>query len=88
MHFGFLTFNLTMSSIVIYSTPTCPFCIMAKNFFKKHNVSYAEKDVSSDQEAAQEMIKKSGQMGVPVIEIDKEIIIGFDEIKLKSYLKL
>ena len=88
MHFGFLTFNLTMSSIVIYSTPTCPFCIMAKNFFKKHNVSYAEKDVSSDQEAAQEMIKKSGQMGVPVIEIDQEIIIGFDEIKLKSYLKL
>ena len=42
----------------IYSTPTCPYCIMAKNFFKKHNVSYAEKDVSSDQEAAQEMIKK------------------------------
>ena len=75
-------------SITIYSTSTCPYCIMAKNFFKKHNIAYEEKDVSSDQEAAQEMIKKSGQMGVPVIEIDKEIIIGFDEIKLKSYLKL
>ena len=72
----------------IYSTPTCPFCIMAKNFFKKHNVSYAEKDVSSDQEAAQEMIKKSGQMGVPVIEIDKEIIIGFDEEKIAELLKI
>ena len=77
-----------MPSIVIYSTPTCPFCVMAKNFFKKHNVSYAEKDVSSDQEAAQEMIKKSGQMGVPVIEIDKEIIIGFDEEKIAELLKI
>ena len=87
MHFGFLTFNLTMPSIVIYSTPTCPYCIMAKNFFKKHNVSYAEKDVSSDQEAAQEMIKKSGQMGVPVIEVDNEIMVGFDEERLKKRLK-
>jgi len=77
-----------MSSIVIYSTPTCPFCIMAKNFFKKHNVSYAEKDVSSDQEAAQEMVKKSGQMGVPVIEIDEKIIIGFDQEKIAELLKI
>jgi len=72
----------------IYSTPTCPFCIMAKNFFKKHNVSYAEKDVSSDQEAAQEMVKKSGQMGVPVIEIDEKIIIGFDQEKIAELLKI
>ena len=72
----------------IYSTPTCPFCIMAKNFFKKHNVSYAEKDVSSDQEAAQEMVKKSGQMGVPVIEIDEKIIIGFDKEKIAELLKI
>ena len=72
----------------IYSTPTCPFCVMAKNFFKKHNVSYAEKDVSSDQEAAQEMVKKSGQMGVPVIEIDEKIIIGFDQEKIAELLKI
>ena len=77
-----------MPSIVIYSTPTCPYCIMAKNFFKKHNVSYAEKDVSSDQEAAQEMVKKSGQMGVPVIEIDEKIIIGFDQEKIAELLKI
>ena len=75
-------------SITIYSTPTCPYCIMAKNFFKKHNVSYAEKDVSSDQEAAQEMVKKSGQMGVPVIEIDEKIIIGFDQEKIAELLKI
>ena len=74
--------------ITIYSTPTCPYCIMAKNFFKKHNVSYVEKDVSSDQEAAQEMVKKSGQMGVPVIEIDEKIIIGFDQEKIAELLKI
>lgn len=61
---------------------------MAKNFFKKHNVAYEEKDVSIDEEAAKTMIKKSGQMGVPVIEADGKIIIGFDEEKLKNYLKL
>ena len=76
-----------MPSIVIYSTPTCPFCIMAKNFFKKHNIAYNEKDVAADQMAAQEMIKKSGQMGVPVIEVDNEIMVGFDEERLKKRLK-
>lgn len=75
-------------SVVIYSTPTCPFCIMAKNFFKKHNVAYTEKNVAADQEAAQEMIKKSGQMGVPVIEIGEEIIVGFDEQKIKKILEI
>lgn len=73
-------------SITIYSTPTCPFCIMAKNFFKKNNIAYTEKNVAADQEAAQEMIKISGQMGVPVIEIGEEIIIGFDEQKIKKIL--
>jgi len=75
-------------SLTIYSTPTCPFCIMAKNFFKKHNVSYAEKDVSSDQEAAQEMVKKSGQMGVPVIIIGDELTVGFDRAKVAKLLGL
>lgn len=77
-----------MPSIVIYSTPTCPFCIMAKNFFKKHNIAYEEKDVAADQTAAQQMIKKSGQMGVPVIEVDGEIIIGFDQGRLSGLLKI
>lgn len=75
-----------MLSVTIYSTPTCPFCIMAKNFFKKNNIAYVEKNVAADQEAAQEMIKISGQMGVPVIEIGEEIIIGFDEQKIKKIL--
>jgi len=75
-------------SLTIYSTPTCPYCIMAKNFFKKHNIAYDEKDVAADQIAAQEMIKKSGQMGVPVIEIDEKIIIGFDQEKISELLKI
>ena len=83
-----ISFKSQIMSLTIYSTPTCPYCIMAKNFFKKHNVSYAEKDVSSDQEAAQEMVKKSGQMGVPVIEIDEKIIIGFDQEKIAELLKI
>ena len=74
-------------SLTIYSTPTCPYCIMAKNFFKKYNIAYNEKDVAADQMAAQEMIKKSGQMGVPVIEVDNEIMVGFDEERLKKILK-
>ena len=61
---------------------------MAKNFFKKHNIAYDEKDVAADQIAAQEMIKKSGQMGVPVIEIDEKIIIGFDQEKIAELLKI
>lgn len=77
-----------MSPVLIYTTPTCPFCIMAKNFFKQHNIAYTEKDVAADQTAAQEMIKKSGQMGVPVIEVDGGIIIGFDEARLKGVLKI
>ena len=60
---------------------------MAKNFFKKYNIAYNEKDVAADQMAAQEMIKKSGQMGVPVIEVDNEIMVGFDEERLKKILK-
>lgn len=72
--------------IIIYTTPTCVYCKMAKEFFKEHNVVYEEKDVSVDEKARDEMIKKSGQLGVPVIDIYGKIVIGFDEEKLSELL--
>ena len=74
--------------VTVYSTPTCPWCKLTKEFLDKHDVEYEDVDVSSDRERAEEMIKKSGQMGVPVTDIDGEIVIGFDEKKLKKLLKL
>lgn len=75
-----------MPKVIIYTTPTCVYCKMAKEFFLKHNVQYEEKNVASDAEAREHMIQKSGQMGVPVIEVDGEIIIGFDQPRLKETL--
>ena len=75
-----------MKNVVIYSTPTCHFCQLSKEFFKKNNVEYTDYDVSTDADKRQEMIEKSGQMGVPVIFIDDEILIGFDEAKLSQAL--
>jgi len=77
-----------MKNITIYTTPTCHFCQAAKEFFKEHNIQYTNKDVTVDKAFVDEMISKSGQMGVPVIDIDGEIIIGFDESKLKSLLEI
>lgn len=72
----------------IYSTPTCPYCIRAKQFLKENTVDFEDVDVSMNHEAAQEMIKKSGQMGVPVLDINGEIIVGFDKEKIKRVLEL
>ena len=74
--------------VKIFTTKTCHFCQMTKEFFKENNVKYMEIDVSSDQKAAKEMIEKSGQMGVPVIEVDNNIIIGYNKEKLKKLLGL
>ncbi len=74
--------------IKVYSTPTCPWCNIAKQFFKEHKIEFEEIDVSQDNLAAQEMVKKSGQMGVPVIEIDNKIIIGFNEQKIRDSLDI
>ncbi len=71
-----------MKKVKIYSTPTCPFCIRTKQFLKENNIDFEDIDVSSDQARAQEMIQKSGQMGVPVLDIEGEIIIGFDKDKI------
>ena len=70
--------------VKVYSTATCPFCIRAKQFLKENAITFEDIDVSMNQEAAQEMIKRSGQMGVPVIDIEGELIVGFDKDKIKK----
>lgn len=77
-----------MASVKIYSTPTCVYCKMAKDFFQKNNVSYEEFNVAEDEKAREEMINKSHQLGVPVIDIDGEIMVGFDRDSLAKALKL
>lgn len=77
-----------MAKITIYSTPWCHFCKMTKEYLKSKNIAWTEKDVSTDIPAQQEMISKSGQMGVPVIDIDGKIVIGFDRPKINEYLGL
>jgi len=72
--------------VKIYSTPTCPYCVRAKQFLKDNNVVFEEVDLAADQQAAEEMVKKSGQMGVPVLDIEGEIIVGFDKEKIKQSL--
>lgn len=75
-------------NVTVYSTPTCPYCKMAKSYMQEHGVPFKDVDVSADEKAAEEMIRKSGQMGVPVIDVDGQIIIGFDRDGLKKSLGL
>jgi len=77
-----------MKTVKVYSTPTCPWCIRTKQFLKDNNVTFENIDVSTNQSAAEEMIQKSGQMGVPVLDIEGEIIVGFDKEKIKAALGL
>ncbi len=77
-----------MKKVTIYSTPTCHFCHQAKDFFKENGVQYEEFNVAADQAKRAELIEKSGQMGVPVILIDEEMIVGFNEPKLRDLLGL
>ncbi len=76
----------TKSEVTIYSTPSCHFCHMAKEFFKANNVAYTEHDVASNPEKRKEMVDKSGQLGVPVILIDDELIIGFNKPLISKFL--
>ena len=73
-------------TVSIYTTPTCHFCQMTKEFFKANNVAYTEFDVAADPAKRTEMIDKSGQMGVPVIFVGEEMVIGFDRPRLSSLL--
>lgn len=75
-------------TVKIYTTTWCHFCKEAKKFFSENNVKFTEVNVENDQKAAEEMIEKSGQMGVPVIEINGEIIVGFDRNRIKKALKI
>ena len=77
-----------MANIIIYSTPSCVYCKMAKQFFKDNNLAYTEHNVQDDMQAQQEMIAKSQQLGVPVIDVDGEIFVGFDKKGLAEVLKI
>ena len=75
-----------MSKVIVYSTPTCHFCHMAKDFFKEKGVEFEDFDVSTDLSKRKEMVDKSGQMGVPVILIKDEVIVGFNKPKIVELL--
>jgi len=76
------------NKVVIYTTSECAYCEMTKEFFRQNKISYEEKDVSVDDKAREEMVAKSGQLGAPVVDIDGEIVIGFDEEKLAELLSI
>ncbi len=75
-----------MANVKIYSTPTCVYCKMAKDFFHKNQVQYEEYNVAEDEKAREEMVNKSRQLGVPVIDVDGQIIVGFDKKTLAGLL--
>ncbi|MDP2934454.1 MAG: glutaredoxin domain-containing protein [bacterium] len=74
--------------IKVYSTPTCPYCVTLKNFLKENNIQFEDIDVSQNEVAAKDMIDRSGQMGVPVIDINGEMVVGFDQERIKKLLKI
>ena len=75
-----------MATITIYSTPTCGYCKMAKEYLTSKHIPYTDVDVSRDPAKQQEMLTKSGQFGVPVIDVDGKIIVGYDKRKLDEYI--
>ena len=76
-----------MKKVIVYSTPSCPYCTMVKDFLKEKNIDFEDIDVAADYDKAEEMVRKSGQMGVPVIDIDGEIIVGFNKPKIEEALE-
>lgn len=74
--------------VTIYTTPTCVYCNSLKEYFTKNSIEYKEIDVSKDEKELEKMIQISGQMGVPVVEIDGNVVIGFDKVKIDELLKL
>lgn len=72
--------------VTVYSTPSCPFCHKLKDYLKEKNIEFEDVDVSTDEAKTKEMVKKSGQMGVPVADIDGKIIVGFDKAKIDKAL--
>ena len=74
--------------IKVYSTNACPYCVTLKAYLKEHGIEFEDIDVSQDEKAREEMVKKSGQMGVPVVEIGKDIVVGFNKEVIKRLLKI
>jgi glutaredoxin-like YruB-family protein len=74
--------------VIVFSTPTCTFCNQAKRYFREKNIRFTDVDVSKDQAAARDMLKKTGQMGVPVILINNRPIVGFDRNKINQMLNI
>ncbi|MFA6294900.1 MAG: glutaredoxin domain-containing protein [Candidatus Paceibacterota bacterium] len=79
--------NTKNHKVIVYSTPTCPYCVYAKDYFKENNVPFEDIDVTKDRAKAQEMVTKSNQMGVPVIDIDGNILVGFQPEVFEQLLK-
>ena len=77
---------MATKNVTIYTTPTCHYCHMAKEYFQENDIEYSEKDVTKDTEARQRMIEKSGQMGVPVIEVGEQVVVGFNKQTLEELL--
>ena len=77
-----------MKKVTIYSTPTCHFCLLAKDYFQANNIPFEAFDVAGDIEKRREMVEKSGQLGVPVIVIDNDVIVGFDKPRLAELLEI
>ncbi len=75
-------------TVTVYSTPACSWCQAAKEHLRSHNVSFDDVDVSTDMDRAREMVEKSGQYGVPVLDIDGEIVIGFDRTRINALLEI
>jgi glutaredoxin 3 len=76
-----------MNKIIVYSTNSCPYCVMAKEYLKSKNIEFEDVDVAQDPNKAMEMIRKSGQQGVPVLDVNGKIIIGFNRPEIDSALK-
>ena len=74
--------------VKLFVTPACPYCFTLKEFLKEHNIKFEEVDVSQDEKAREEMIKKSGKMEAPIIEIDGQIVVGFDKEKISQLLDI
>jgi len=72
--------------VIVFSTPTCSFCNMAKKYFRENKIKFRDVDVSRDAAAARDMVRRSGQQGVPVIDIGGKIVVGFDRVKINKYL--
>jgi len=77
---------MTDKKVVVYSTPTCPYCKRAKDYLSRKGIPFLDRNVAQDRDAAKEMIQKSGQMGVPVITIDGEVVVGFNQTLLDRLL--